>query len=80
MNFQLIGINHHTAPVEVRERLAVPESRLPEALQRLVQYPGVEECLILSTCNRVRCWQKQPTAVLTCADFYAATSIWRPPN
>ena len=53
MNFQLIGINHHTAPVEVRERLAVPESRLPEALQKLVQYPGVEECLILSTCNRV---------------------------
>jgi len=34
MRFQLIGVNHKTAPVEVRERLAVPESRLPDALPR----------------------------------------------
>ncbi len=53
MNFQLIGVNHNSAPVEVRERLAIPESRLPEALKRLVQHPGIEEALILSTCNRV---------------------------
>ena len=53
MNFQLIGVNHKSAPVEVRERLAIPESRLPEAMQRLAQYPGVDEGLILSTCNRV---------------------------
>jgi len=53
MKIQLIGVNHNTAPVEVRERLAIPESRLPEALQRLVQHPGVDEGLILSTCNRV---------------------------
>ncbi len=31
MSFRLIGVNHKTAPVEVRERLAIPESRLPEA-------------------------------------------------
>jgi glutamyl-tRNA reductase len=53
MNFHLIGVNHKTAPVEVRERLAIPESRLPEALKRFTQYPGVDEGLILSTCNRV---------------------------
>ena len=53
MNFQLIGVNHKTAPVEVRERLAIPESRLPEALRHLTQYPGIDEALILSTCNRV---------------------------
>ena len=53
MNFQLIGVNHKTAPVEVRERLALPESRLPEACKRLTEYPGVEEGMILSTCNRV---------------------------
>jgi glutamyl-tRNA reductase len=53
MNFRLIGVNHNTAPVEVRERLAIPESRLAEALQHLVQHPGVEEGLILCTCNRV---------------------------
>jgi glutamyl-tRNA reductase len=53
MNFQLLGINHKTAPVEVRERLAIPESRLAEALRRMAGHPGVEEALILSTCNRV---------------------------
>ena len=53
MNFQLIGLNHKTAPVEVRERLAIPESKLPQALQDLMQVPGVGEGMILSTCNRV---------------------------
>ena len=53
MNFQLIGVNHNSAPVEVRERLAIPESRLPHALRSFTQHPGIDECLILSTCNRV---------------------------
>jgi len=53
MKFHLIGVNHKTAPVEVREQLAVPESRLREALERLMAQPGIEEGLILSTCNRV---------------------------
>jgi glutamyl-tRNA reductase len=53
MNFQLLGVNHKTAPVEVRERLAIPERKLPEALQQLLTFPGVSEGLILSTCNRV---------------------------
>jgi glutamyl-tRNA reductase len=53
MKFHLIGVNHKTAPVEVRERLAIPESHLPEAIKRLAQHPGVDEGLILSTCNRV---------------------------
>ncbi len=53
MNLQLIGINHKTAPVEVRERLAIPESRLPDAMKCLLQHPGVDEGLILCTCNRV---------------------------
>jgi len=53
MTFRLIGVNHNSAPVEVRERLAIPESRLAEALQQLVRHPGVDEGLILCTCNRV---------------------------
>ncbi len=53
MSFHLIGVNHKSAPVEVRERLAIPDSRLPEALKSFTRHPGVEEGLILSTCNRV---------------------------
>jgi glutamyl-tRNA reductase len=53
MNFFVIGVNHKTAPVEVRERFAIPESRLPEATKMLANYPGIEEGMIVSTCNRV---------------------------
>lgn len=53
MNFVLIGVNHTTAPLDVREQLAISEARLPDAMRRLAEYPGVDEAMILSTCNRV---------------------------
>lgn len=53
MNFYVIGVNHNSAPLEVRERLAVSESQLPDAIRSLVQHPGVDEGMVLSTCNRV---------------------------
>jgi glutamyl-tRNA reductase len=53
MNRALVGINHRTAPVEVRERMSIPESRLREAVADLVARDGIREGLILSTCNRV---------------------------
>jgi glutamyl-tRNA reductase len=49
----LLGINHNTAPIEVRERLAIPAERLAEATRTLLHQPGIREGLILSTCNRV---------------------------
>lgn len=52
MSYLLLGLNHKTAPLAVRERLAIPEHRLAEAVGRLVQHPGVTEGMILSTCNR----------------------------
>jgi glutamyl-tRNA reductase len=52
-NIVLLGVNHKTAPVELRERLAIPSSRLAEATLSLVGRPGVREGMILCTCNRV---------------------------
>jgi glutamyl-tRNA reductase len=49
----LLGINHNTAPIDVRERLAIPTSRLADATRTLLHQPGIREGLILSTCNRV---------------------------
>jgi glutamyl-tRNA reductase len=49
----LVGINHTTAPLDVRERLAIPLARLADATRTLAEQPGVREALILSTCNRV---------------------------
>ncbi len=53
MNIIVVGLSHRTAPVELRERLAIPESRMGEALARLLAYPSVKEGMFLSTCNRV---------------------------
>ncbi len=53
MNLIVIGVNHQTAPVEVREQFAIPEARLPEAVRCLASQPGIEEAMIVSTCNRV---------------------------
>ncbi len=53
MNLTLLGINHRTAPVEIRERMNIPEARLAEAVSDLVHRTGIREGMILSTCNRV---------------------------
>ncbi len=49
----LVGVNHTTAPIAVRERLAIPSERLADATRTLIHEPGVREGMILSTCNRV---------------------------
>ena len=51
MNLVLVGLNHRTAPVEVRERLSFDESRLTAALAELIRREGILEALIVSTCN-----------------------------
>jgi glutamyl-tRNA reductase len=53
MNIVLLGLNHKTAPVELRERLAIAPEQLEQATRSLLQAPGVVEGMILSTCNRV---------------------------
>lgn len=49
----VLGVNHRTAPVEVREKLAFAAPEIPDALAALRSEAGVEEAVILSTCNRV---------------------------
>jgi glutamyl-tRNA reductase len=53
MSIVLVGLNHKTAPVEVRERLAFDDESLAESLRALVDGETVREGLIVSTCNRV---------------------------
>jgi len=52
MSLITLGINHKTAPLELRERLAFTPQSLPEALASLKKLPHIEEVSILSTCNR----------------------------
>lgn len=53
MNIAVIGLSHKTTPVEVREKLSIPEAELQEAFAQLRAYPSIEEIAVLSTCNRL---------------------------
>ena len=53
MNIAVVGLSHKTAPVEVREKLSIPEPQMESAIAHLCSCPHIEEVAILSTCNRL---------------------------
>ena len=53
MNIAVVGLSHKTAPVEVREKLSIPEQKVEAAIAQLRGYPHIQEVAILSTCNRL---------------------------
>jgi glutamyl-tRNA reductase len=61
MSVVVIGLSHRSAPVELRERFAFDEGRVPDALNQLRESGLVTEGVVLSTCNRV--------------EIYAATAL-----
>ena len=60
MNIGVLGLNHRTAPVELREQLAFQAEKLPTALKTVHRDLGIPECVILSTCNRVELYTLLP--------------------
>jgi glutamyl-tRNA reductase len=56
----VVGLSYKTAPVEVRERLTFDESEIPAAVTALRHLPGIDECLVLSTCNRTEVYLATP--------------------
>ncbi len=69
MSLVVLGLNHRTAPIEVRERIVFDAERLPAALASLRALPGIQEAVIVSTCNRTE---------LYCVgdDDHGRTSSW----
>ena len=59
MSLLSLGISHQTAPVNIRERVAVPDDSLREALRDLHQFAKLEETSIVSTCNRTEIYCRQ---------------------
>ena len=53
MNIAVVGLSHKTAPVEVREKLSIPEPQIEGVIAHLLGYPHIDEVAILSTCNRL---------------------------
>jgi glutamyl-tRNA reductase len=68
MPLHVLGINHHSAPLEVREKLAFPPETQAEVLTSLAARPGVTEAVLVSTCNR--------TEVYCRADDSATVRAW----
>ena len=60
MHIVLVGLNHKSAPIELRERLAFAKDLLPGALSELRSQAGLQEAAILSTCNRVELYAAVP--------------------
>lgn len=66
MDIQLIGLNHKTAPIELREKVSFSSQRLAQELAALSGMPGIRESVIISTCNR--------TELYACGDDCAAAA------
>lgn len=77
MHLHLIGINHQTAPLAVREQFAFTDESVPQALAQLHSVQGVKEVLLLSTCNRTEIYfhAKQASAVLEWLSDYHHLSL-----
>src|ERR1039457_4981742 len=60
MNLVVIGLSHHSSPVELRERFAFAEGKIPGALKSLRDSGVADEAVILSTCNRVEIYAATP--------------------
>lgn len=77
MHLFALGINHHSAPVALRERVSFQPERLDEALGLLIQQTPVREAAILSTCNRTElyCTTETPEAVADWLAGYHALNL-----
>jgi glutamyl-tRNA reductase len=75
----VVGLNHETAPVGVREALAFPKERLPEALARVREEAGLGEAVILSTCNRVEVYGRSAEESLDAVSAFLARFHGREP-
>ncbi|OWY41018.1 glutamyl-tRNA reductase [Xenophilus sp. AP218F] len=67
MHLLALGLNHHTAPLDIREKLAFPAEVLPRALDNLIASQVAREAAIVSTCNRteIYCCSPDPQAALS---------------
>jgi glutamyl-tRNA reductase len=72
MELIVIGLNHKTAPIEIRERLAFPEDGIEKPLSQIKSLPSLRENMIVSTCNRVEIYavvQETEKAILDLKGF-----------
>ena len=72
VNLILVGVNHKTTPVEIREKLAFTKGKIEESVDHLFNFPDIIEHTILSTCNRVEIYARancQDSAIKSIKQF-----------
>lgn len=70
MPFQILGLNHNTAPVEIREQVIYQGGDVARALAEIVQLQGIDEAVILSTCNRTELYLEADDAGIGAAQAW----------
>src|SRR5687768_8996653 len=80
MEILCYGLSHHTAPVEVRERYAIPDSRLGATALELATEPGLGEAVVVTTCNRVEFYLavEDPGRAFAALDRYIGSHLADP--
>ncbi len=74
MSLLVFGLNHRTAPIDVRERIVFDADRLPQALAALGALAGIHESLIISTCNRTEIYCVEDSGGALLPDWLASWS------
>jgi len=78
MSLLVFGLNHRTAPIDVRERIVFDAERLPQALAALGVLTGIHEGLIVSTCNRTELYCVADAESASLPDWLASWSGGNP--
>ena len=71
MHLIVLGLNHKTAPVDVRERFSIPKDAIRKGFQHLAEYADLLEAVVLSTCNRSEIY------AVTADDAHAGEAVRR---
>src|SRR5689334_21324777 len=72
MELCIVGLNHRTTPLEFRERFALPADQVPAVLPQLRHALGLDEVLVLSTCNRLEVYCVSSHGPLSPEDIFRA--------
>jgi len=72
MSYITIGLNHKSAPIQIRERFALDHSRAQTVLRQLIQQPAINEAVVIATCNRTEIvtHSTDPNSPLRCLQHY----------
>ena len=68
----MLGLNHRTAPVEIREKFSIPQEKIMMVLANLEEVSGIREAVVLSTCNRSEVY----AVVEQAGDLFPVVKVW----